>query len=71
MLIAPALRRMEPHPEGTTTSVSRLGWACVGAVAVLVLELLGSASGLAVGGAVRGAPAGVRLPLPDCFPRAR
>ena len=51
MLIAPALRRMEPHPEGTTTSVSRLGWACVGAVAVLVLELLGSASGLAVGGA--------------------
>jgi MFS family permease len=52
MLIAPALRRMEPNPEGTTTSVSRLGWACVGAVAVLGLELLGSASGLAVGGAV-------------------
>jgi MFS family permease len=52
MLIAPALRRMEPHPEGTIPSVSRLGWACVGAVAVLALELLGSASGLAVGGAV-------------------
>jgi len=52
MLIAPALRRMQRHPEGTTTPVSRLGWACLGAVAVLTLELLGSASGLAVGGAV-------------------
>ncbi len=52
MLIAPALRRMQPHPEGTTTPVSRLGWACLGAVAVLTLELLGSASGLAGGGAV-------------------
>ena len=47
MLIAPTLRRMAAHPEGTTTSVSRLGWACVAAVAVLALELLGSASGLA------------------------
>ena len=52
LLIAPALRRMEPHPQGTTTSVSRLGWAALGAVAVLVLELLGSASGPAAGGAV-------------------
>jgi MFS family permease len=52
MLIAPALRRMEPHPEGTSTPVSRLGWAVVGALAVLVLELLGSASGLAGAGAV-------------------
>ena len=50
ILIAPALRRMEPHPEGTTTSASRLGWAGLGAVAVLALELLGSASGPAVGG---------------------
>jgi MFS family permease len=52
LLIAPALRRMEPHPEGTSTPVSRLGWAVVGAVAVLALELLGSASGLAVAGAL-------------------
>ena len=52
LLIAPALRRMEPHPEGTTTSMSRLGWAVVGAVAVLALELLGSARGLAVAGAL-------------------
>ena len=47
MLIVPTLRRMAAHPEGTTTSVSRLGWACVAAVAVLALELLGSAGGLA------------------------
>lgn len=52
VLIAPTLRRMASHPEGTTTSVSRLGWACVAAVAVLALELLGSAGGLARGGAV-------------------
>lgn len=52
VLIAPALRRMEAHPEGTATPVSRLGWACVAAVAVLALELLGSATGLARGGAV-------------------
>ncbi|HET6561440.1 MAG TPA: MFS transporter [Marmoricola sp.] len=47
VLIAPALRRIEPHPEGTSTPLSRLGWAFVGAVAVLSLELLGSARGLA------------------------
>lgn len=52
VLIAPTLRRMAAHPEGTTTSVSRLGWACVAAVAVLALELLGSAGGLARVGAV-------------------
>ena len=52
VLIAPALRRMEPHPEGTTTPLARLGWAGVGAVAVLALELLGSASALGAGGAV-------------------
>ena len=50
LLIAPALRRMERHPEGTTTSYLA-GWASVGAVAVLALELLGSARGLAVAGA--------------------
>jgi MFS family permease len=52
LLIAPALRRMEPHPEGTSTPLARLGWAVVGAVAVLALELLGSASGLSVAGAL-------------------
>ncbi|MCW2817371.1 MAG: transporter [Marmoricola sp.] len=52
VLIAPTLRRMAAHPEGTTTSVSRLGWAFVAAVAVLALELLGSADGLARVGAV-------------------
>ncbi len=51
-LIAPALRRMEPHPEGTTTPLSRLGWALVGAVAVLALELLGSGTGPAGAAAV-------------------
>ncbi|GGO68387.1 MFS transporter [Nocardioides deserti] len=52
MLIAPALRRMKPHPQGTTTPLSRLGWACVAAVGVLALALLGADSGLAWGGAV-------------------
>ena len=52
LLIAPALRRMEPHPEGTTTPMARLGWAVVGAVAVLALELLGSGRGLALAGAL-------------------
>ncbi|SDS61067.1 Predicted arabinose efflux permease, MFS family [Nocardioides scoriae] len=47
VLIAPTLRRMVAHPEGTATSVSRLGWACVAAVAVLALELLGSGGSLA------------------------
>jgi len=51
VLISPALRRMEPHPEGTTTPMSRLGWAFVGAIAVLSLELLGSAPGVAGVGA--------------------
>src|SRR4051794_25169740 len=42
---------MEPHPGGTTTPMSRLGWAFVGAIAVLSLELLGSAPGVAGVGA--------------------
>ena len=44
-LIAPALRGLEPHAEGVDTPSSRLWWAALGAVAVLVLELLGSARG--------------------------
>ena len=52
LLIAPALRRMSAHSEGTTASASRLGWACVAAVAVLALELLGSTSGPTMVGAL-------------------
>jgi MFS family permease len=51
-LLAPALRRLEPHAEGTHTPRSRLWWALAAAVAVLAVELLGSATGLAALGAV-------------------
>lgn len=51
-LLAPALRRLEPHAEATETPRSRIWWAVLGAVAVLVLELLGSASGLPALGAL-------------------
>jgi predicted MFS family arabinose efflux permease len=51
-LIAPALRRMEKHREGTATPRRRLVWAFVGATAVLCLELLGSERGPAGAGAV-------------------
>ena len=51
-MLAPALRGLEPHAEGTTTPRSRLWWAVLGAVAVLVLELLGSATGTTALGAV-------------------
>ena len=47
-LLAPALRGLEPHADGVTTPSSRLWWAVLGAVAVLVLELLGSAEGVTV-----------------------
>lgn len=52
VLLAPALRRLEPHAEGVTTPSVRLWWAVLGAVAVLALELLGSARGVAALGAV-------------------
>lgn len=51
-MLAPALRGLEPHAEGTTTPRSRLWWAVLGAVAVLVLELLGSATGTTAAGAL-------------------
>jgi MFS family permease len=51
-LIAPALRHMEPHQEGTRTPRTRLVWAMVGATAVLCLELLGSERGAAGIGAL-------------------
>ena len=42
------------HAEGTDTPVSRLWWAVLGAVAVLALELVGSARGVAALGAAGG-----------------
>ncbi len=51
VLMTPALRRMTPHHHGTTTSASRLIWACVAALAALALELLGSRSGPGLAGA--------------------
>ncbi|MFC5727521.1 MULTISPECIES: MFS transporter [Nocardioides] len=45
LLIVPALRGLEPRDEETAPVRSRLLWAAVGGVAVLVLELLGSRSG--------------------------
>jgi MFS family permease len=52
-LLAPALRGLEPHTEGVSTPAARLWWAVLGAAAVLVLELLGSARGAAaLGGLV-------------------
>jgi MFS family permease len=52
LLLAPALRRLEPHAEGVSTPAARLWWAVLGAVAVLVLELTGSARGVAALGAL-------------------
>ena len=51
-LLAPALRGLEPHAEGVSTPAVRLWWALLGAIAVLVLELAGSARGVAALGAV-------------------
>ena len=51
-LLAPALRRLEPHAEGTDTPRARIWWAVVAASAVLALELLGSSRGAAALGAL-------------------
>ncbi len=51
-LLAPALRQLEPHVEGTETPRSRLWWAVAGAVAVLAVELLGSTTGVTALGAL-------------------
>jgi MFS family permease len=66
-LLAPALRRLEPHVEGVDTPAVRLWWAGLGAVAVLVLELLGSARGLTALGALA-ALAGVWVALGRLLP---
>nr|WP_301538992.1 MFS transporter [Nocardioides sp. zg-1230] len=52
VLLAPALRGLEPHAEGVSTPAVRLWWALLGAVAVLVLELVGSTRGIAALGAL-------------------
>ena len=45
LLVAPALRGLEPREEGERAPRSRLVWAVAGATAVLVVELLGSHRG--------------------------
>jgi MFS family permease len=67
LLLAPALRGLEPHAEGTPTPSVRLWWAVLGAVAVLALELLGSARGVAALGALA-ALAGVWVSLGRLLP---
>jgi MFS family permease len=67
LLLAPALRGLEPHAEGTPTPSVRLWWAVLGAVAVLALELLGSARGVAALGALA-ALAGVWFSLGRLLP---
>lgn len=47
-LLTPALRSLTPHEEGRDVPAARLWWAVTGAVAVLVLELLGSSATLLV-----------------------
>jgi MFS family permease len=66
-LLTPALRGLTVHAEGTDTPVSRLWWAALGAVAVLVLELIGSARGVAALGALA-ALAGVWVSLGRLLP---
>ena len=66
-LLAPALRGLEPPEEGVETPSVRLWWAGLGAVAVLVLELFGSADGLAALGALL-ALAGVWVSLGRLLP---
>lgn len=67
VLLAPALRGLEPHAEGVTTPSVRLWWAVLGAVAVLVLELVGSAGGVTALGALA-ALAGVWVSLGRLLP---
>lgn len=45
-LLFPALRHLPPHAASEDVPAARLGWAVVGAVAVLALELLGSSGRL-------------------------
>jgi MFS family permease len=68
VLLAPALRTLEPHDEGVGTPRARLWWAVVGAAAVLALELLGSSRGTLALGALL-ALAGVWVALGRLLPR--
>lgn len=47
LMVAPALRGLEPRDTGTPFPRARLAWAVVAASAVLALELLGSRQGAA------------------------
>ncbi|MEI2711768.1 MAG: MFS transporter [Nocardioides sp.] len=51
-LLLPALRSLRPSESSTRTPGVRLWWAAVGAITVLVLELLGSATGITALGAI-------------------
>lgn len=55
LLVAPAFRGLQPSGGGEPAPRARLGWAVVGAVAVLSLELLGSGDGVAAAVAAVGA----------------
>ncbi len=66
-LLAPALRGLQTHDEGTPTPRSRLWWAVAAAVSVLALELLGSSEGAAALGALA-ALAGVWVALGRLLP---
>ncbi len=66
-LLAPALRGLQVHDEGTPTPRSRLWWAVAAAVSVLALELLGSSEGAAALGALA-ALAGVWVALGRLLP---
>lgn len=57
VLLGPALRSLEPRSEDVAVPSRRLWWAGVAAVSVVALELLGSARGVVVVGAVVAAAA--------------
>ncbi|MET1059627.1 MAG: MFS transporter [Nocardioides sp.] len=68
VLIAPALRRLGEWCCGDAAPLSRLGWAAVGATAVLALELLGSSDGATGGLLALGALAVVLVALHRLVP---
>jgi MFS family permease len=67
-MMASSLRRLAPAAGGDPTPASRIAWAVAAAVAVLTLELLGSAHGVATALAVL-AVAAVVVALRHLLPR--
>lgn len=67
LLVAPSLRGRQSDTGASEASTGRLAWATVGAIAVLALELLGSARGVAGLGAL-GALVLVVLALRNLLP---